>query len=322
MPSGRDIRDAVLLSGAVLLGSLLAPLLPPIGVPLAAAGLASLVYRGRQTVAAFAAGVAVAFGAFLSPSDVVYLAPTFTALLVIIGRSAKHSSLAAIAPLTAVLAVGSVGSMAVFGALRGTSFLALTREQTDLAVEAFVEAAGGPGTDGTIAGVDPQAMADLMFRLWPVDHFTTALLSATLAMVVIGWSARRAGVQVRRLPRFDALDLSPHVLWPFIAAFALLAAGRVVEDASGLVTTAGLNLLIGVRMLLLAQGLAVVSSFYRRIGLGRWARRSGYVLLALVDAFLPVVSMFGLIDFWANFRKLPRDDSSQAEEPERDAGGE
>ena len=322
MPRFADIRDAVLLSGAVLLGGVFAPTLPMVGLPIAAAGLAALVYRGRPTVATFAAGMTVAFGAFVHLPDVVFLAPTFVALLVIIGGMRNRSPLVAIVPLTAVVALGSIGSTVVYATLRGETFLAFMKERTDAAVEAFVTTAGGVGADGTIAGVEPEMLADLMYRLWPADYFTTALLGAALAVVAAGWAANRVGAEVRRLPRLDVLDLSPHVIWPFIAAFALLAAARIVEDPQGIVTGAGLNLLIGVRMLLLAQGMGVVSSFYRRIGLGVLARRTGYVLLLIVDAVLPVVSMVGLIDFWANFRKLPRDDSSSAERLERDVSGD
>ncbi|MBE0417317.1 MAG: DUF2232 domain-containing protein [Coriobacteriia bacterium] len=321
MPGLSHTRDAVLLSGAVVLGGLTAPLLPAIGFPLAGAGLAALVYRGRVTLAAFAAGMAVAFGTFMAPSDAALLTPAFVALLFAVGGMQRRSALANVTLLTAVFAAGSLASAALFAWLRGTTFLAQTQESARAAVAGFVEAAGGAGADGMLFGVDPEVLADTMFRLWPVDYFASALLAAVLSVAVAGWAANRTGAAVKRLPRLDVLDLSPHVLWPFIGAFAFLAAGRAMGDGAG-ATTVGLNLLLGVRLLLLVQGLGVVSAFYRRIGLGKWARGTGYTLLLLADSVVPLVSIVGLIDFWANFRKLPREDSSAAERVEDENDGD
>jgi uncharacterized protein YybS (DUF2232 family) len=311
VPSLSHTRDAVLLSGAVLLGGLTAPVMPAIGFPMAAAGLAALVFRGRVTLAAFAAGMAVALGTFMAPPEAVLLTPAFVALLFAVSGMQRRSALANITLLTAVFSAGSLASAVFIAWLRGTTFLAQTRESAEAAVAAFVETAGGVGTDGTLAGVDPQVLADTMFRLWPLDIFATSLLAAVLSVAVAGWAANRTGAAVKRLPRLDVLDLSPHVLWPFIGAFAFLAAGRVMGDGSA-ASTVGLNLLLGVRLLLLAQGLGVISAFYRRVGLGKLARGLGYVLLLLADSVVPLVSIVGLIDFWANFRKLPREDSPSA----------
>jgi uncharacterized protein YybS (DUF2232 family) len=311
VPELSHTRDGVLLSGAVVLGGLVAPVFPAIGFPVAAAGLAGLVYRGRVTLAAFAAGMTVAFGTFMAPPDAALLAPVFVALLFAVGSMQKRSALTNVTLLTAVIAIGSVASAAVFAWLQGTTFLALTQESARSAVAGFARAAGGAGTDGTLFGVDLEVLADTMFRLWPVDYFASALIAAVLSVAAAGWAANRTGAAVKRLPRLDVLDLSPHVIWPFIAAFAFLAAGRVMSDGTG-ATTVGLNLLLGVRLLLLAQGLGVVSALYRRIGLGRVTRGVGYVLLVLADSVFPIVSMVGLVDFWANFRKLPREDSPSA----------
>lgn len=321
MPDVSHTRDGVLLSGAVVLGGFVAPVIPAIGFPVAAAGLAGLVYRGRVTLAAFAAGMAVAFGTFVSPPDAAMLAPAFMALLFVVGGMQKRPALANVALLTAVIAAGSVASAALLARLLGTTFLALTREAAAAAVAGLAEAAGGVGTDGMLLGVDPQVLTDTLFGLWPVNYFVSALLAATLAVAAAGWAANRTGAAVKRLPRLDVLDLSPHVIWPLIAAFAFLAAGRVMSDGAT-VTTTGMNLILGVRFLLLAQGLGVVSAFYRRIGLGRVARGMGYVLLVGADSLLPIVSMVGLVDFWANFRKLPREDSPSAERLEDGTDGD
>jgi len=320
VPSLSHTRDTVLLSGAVVLGALAAAVLPIVGFPLAAAGLAGLIFRGRVVAAAFTGGLAVALGTFVRPVDAALLAPVFVVMLFVVGGMQRRSALANVGLLTAALAAGSLVRTALWAWLQGTTFLALTREGVEAAVQMVVTAASAEGAQQTVLGIDPDLLVDLMVRLWPADYFASALVVAVLTVAVAGWAASRTGAQVQRLPRLDVLDLSPHVLWPFIGAFALLAAGRAIEGAET-ATTVGLNLLIGVRLLLLAQGLGVASAFYRRIGLGGLARGIGYVLLVVADTLLPLVSMVGLIDFWANFRKLPRSDSPPAERLEDGTSG-
>ncbi len=320
MPDLSHTRDTVLLAGAVILGALAGAVLPIVGLPLAAAGLAGLIFRGRVVAAAFTGGLAVALGTFARPVDAALLVPVFVVMLFAIGGMQRRTALANVGLLTAALMAGSFARTALWAWLEGTTFLALTRAGIDAAVESFVAAAGANGGDVTILGVDPELLADLMARLWPVDYFASALTVAVLMVAVAGWAASRTGAEVQRLPRLDALDLSPHVLWPFIGAFAFLAAGRAIDGAE-MATTVGLNLLLGVRLLLLAQGLGVTSAFYRRIGLGTLMRGIGYALLVAADTVLPFVSMVGLIDFWANFRKLPRSDTPSAERLEDGSGG-
>lgn len=321
MPSLSHTRDTALLSGAVVFGGVAAPVLPLIGFPLAAAGLAGLIFRGRVVVASLVAGLAVALGTFMAPTDAALLTPAFVALLFAVAGMRQRSALGSVAFLTVAFAAGAIARTALVAWLRETTFIALTREGVEAAVESFVVASGSAGGDGTILGVDPEMLTDLMVRLWPVDYFASALLVAVVTVAVAGWAATRSGAEVRRLPRLDALDLSPHVLWPFIGAFAFLAAGRVMADGT-LATTIGLNLLLGVRLLLLAQGLGVASAFYRRVGLGGLMRGIGYVLLVMADTVLPLVSMVGLIDFWANLRKLPREDAVPGETLEDGRGGD
>lgn len=312
MPSVSQTRDTVLLSAAVVLGGLIAAALPPVGFPLAAAGLAGLIFSGRVVTAAFVGGLAVAAGTFLVPADAVLLAPAFVAMLFAVGGMARRSASVNVALLTSVFAAGSLARTALIAWLQGMTFLAFTREGVEAAMSAFTAAAGAGGDASELLGIDPQQLVDLMVRLWPFDHFASALLAAVGTIAVAGWAASRTGAQVHRLPRLDALDLSPHVLWPFIAAFAFLAAGRAIDGAD-MATVVGLNLLLSVRLLLLAQGLGVASAFYRRIGMRAVGRLAGYVLLVMADMMLPLVSMVGLIDFWANLRKLPRDDAPSAD---------
>lgn len=262
---------------------------------------------GRFAAAAFAAAVAVAFAAFLSPADAVLLIPVLTALLFVSLRLREHSALQGAAILTAVIAVSAAAADAVRAWLAGSTLL---QERTAM-VESALEMAGTvAGVDGdALAGLDSEILVDLMVRVWAVDYLTMGLLTAVLGVAVAGWASARVGTPVRRLPALSELDLSPHILWPFVGGLLLLAVGRMTGDTTGLAWIAGLNLLLAVRLPLFVQGLGVASALYRRVGLGRLARVIGYALLAVVELLVPVLSLVGLVDFWANFRKLPREDS-------------
>jgi hypothetical protein len=300
-----------LLSAAVLLGGLIGGALPLLGLPLAATGLAGLIFSGRVVAAVAVGGLAVALGTFLAPADAVLLAPAFVAMLFAVGGMQRRSALMNVALLTSVVTAGTVARTALVAWLQGTTLVALTRQGSEAAIASLAAAANASSSDGMIFGVDPETLADLMVKLWPFDHFASALLVAVVTVAVAGWAAARTGAEVRRLPRLAVLDLSVHTLWPLIGAFAFLAAGRAFDGAD-IATTIGLNLLLGVRLLLLAQGLGVAAAFYSRVGIGRPMRTIGYVLLVVADMMLPLVSMVGLVDFWANFRKLPREEGSSA----------
>jgi hypothetical protein len=91
--------------------------------------------------AAFAAGMAVALGTFMAPVDAGLLTPAFVALLFAIGGMQRRSALANVALLTAAFAVGALARTALVAWLQGTTFLALTQEGIELAVDSFVKAA-------------------------------------------------------------------------------------------------------------------------------------------------------------------------------------
>lgn len=305
------MRDTVLLAGAVVLGGVLAPSLMFAGFPIAAAGLAGLLWAGRTSAAAFAAGLAVALGAFLAPADVVLLVPVFVAMLFVITSMGTRSALQNVTVLTLVVGVAAVGVDVTRAWRAGTTLLLMRAEMVAEAISMATDAAGVDS--GVLFGLEGPALLELMIGLWPADYFTTALVTATLAVGIAGWTATRSGRKVNQLPGLAALDLSPHVLWAFIGGLLMLAASRVLGEAWGWTFTAGVNLLIMVRLPLVAQGMGVAAAFYRKLGAGRFVRYTGYALLLAVEVFAPVISFLGLADFWVNFRKLTREDAEPTE---------
>ncbi|MBS3956883.1 MAG: DUF2232 domain-containing protein [Clostridiales bacterium] len=307
MTSTVHTRDTVMLIATVAIGGVVAPVFAFVGVPLAAAGLAGLLWTGRNRSAAIAAGLAVATGAFAAPVYAVMLAPVFAALYFAIAQMKVRSALGMVAGLTLVVGVAALAADIARAWQAGTTLLLL---RTEIVNDALALTAGNVMVDVEgVFGLGRPELVELLVALWPADYFTAAILTATAAVMTAGWAAARAGAEVKRLPGLAELDVSPHVLWAFIAGLMLLAANRVTGDAANWTFAAGLNLLIMVRLPLLAQGLGVAAALYRRIGVGRFGRVSGLGLLVVVEALIPVVSMLGLVDLFANFRKLPREDA-------------
>jgi hypothetical protein len=86
--------------------------------------------------------MAVALGTFMVPVDAGLLTPAFVALLFAIGGMQRRSALANVALLTARSQIGALArSAALVAWLQGTTFLALTQEGIELAVDSFAKAA-------------------------------------------------------------------------------------------------------------------------------------------------------------------------------------
>ena len=70
----------------------------------------------------------------------------------------------------------------------------------------------------------------------------------------------------------------------------------------------GLNLLMVVAVLYFCQGVAVVATWFHRLGLPRLLRMIGYPLLFLNPFFFVIITL-GLMDLWLDFRRLhqPKD---------------
>ncbi len=127
-----------------------------------------------------------------------------------------------------------------------------------------------------------------------------------LALAGLGYfSLRRIfpdlpGAKTPLLP-FRLWALPDTVVWILLVALALLVAGRWLSPV-GLV---GLNACVVLLQIYLLQGLAV-AFFY----LARWQVPRGLqILLILTIGFAPIllmlVALLGVLDTWANWRRLP-----------------
>ena len=92
-----------------------------------------------------------------------------------------------------------------------------------------------------------------------------------------------------------------------MAGLFLLAASYASFAGSSMLGVVGLNLVLCARTLFFLQGFSVAAGVLDRAGVGLGGRILALAVLAALDALTLVVSFTGLLDFWVNFRRLPRD---------------
>jgi uncharacterized protein YybS (DUF2232 family) len=87
--------------------------------------------------------------------------------------------------------------------------------------------------------------------------------------------------------------------------FPLLAAGFILLVPVSAIRFVGLNLLLVLGVLYFAQGLAVVATWFHRLGLPKALRMIGYPLMFLNPVCFVIITL-GLLDLWLDFRRLHR----------------
>jgi uncharacterized protein YybS (DUF2232 family) len=157
----------------------------------------------------------------------------------------------------------------------------------------------GTGTGGTLMpGVAPETMKVLLERLLP------GLMVANMGLVA--WLNVVLARQLQALLGWGQPD-PPLYNWvaPEWLIFPLLGAGVLLLVPVTAVRFVGLNLLLVLAVLYFAQGLAVVATWFHRLGLPRALRMIGYPLMFLNPVFFVIITL-GLIDLWLDFRRLHR----------------
>lgn len=308
--SPTDIRNSILLSIVALTAGVLVPMIPYVGMPIAAFALAWFAYRfglGESAALAIAASLPMIVTApvlGLSRIDTLFV----TVALLAVGPGAvwalerypAYSVVTAIALVTAAaFLLLPMGSKTLAGSveLYSTTFRNMLRAQ---------------GADAAAIRTALDAFAAQMRLGWPYSSAYTMGLGALFSVPVVVRAGRLSGRAVRGYPPLAETDLSFHLVWPTIGGLALLAAGMTWGGKAGIVYAVGYNVSMLVRPALFLQGLGVFAMLYRRVNAGKVWRVVGFVLLGLTEFVMPSVSLLGAVDLFANVRKLPRGTLDQA----------
>ncbi|MDH4139258.1 MAG: DUF2232 domain-containing protein [Coriobacteriia bacterium] len=323
-PHDRDIRRIAALGGACAIGSVLTPILPPLGLPVVGASLARLRYRFGSKIAVAVAIVSAALATLLlGEASFARLADAVTVVAAVVLALVLARRLVSMSPGLAVIEAVVVMTIAVFGAqalgawMSGTTVVAEARAAAEASAALTFSVFGGSSV--AIADSDVASLADFLFRAWPADYLFNAVVSSILLVVAIGWVGHASGVSVRRLPALPKIDLDPRILWFPVGAVALMIAGRLVAQGEVL-ETAGLNILLATRPLFLWQGLGVVAGRASSAGVKMPARVVLYACVLILDLLFLATSVVGLLDMRFNFRRLARADDPSGRPLERESG--
>jgi hypothetical protein len=292
-----ETRDALLLSAAVILGVLVPPGLAIFGLPIAAAGIAGLAFRRRLANAAIAVAIGVAGVALVDALDLVYMVPAVAVIALAVVLLPRIDAQWIGLLLLSVLGVAdAVHTRLVMSANN------VTPEQF---VTQMVDAIAVPGSTAK----QNADTIELLLTLLPMTYFVAGLVAAVVVIAAIGWAAKRSG-RVLRVPALEQLDLTPHVLWPFIVGVLAMAGSYGGFSYASTLRLVGLNLVLSISVLFAMQGVGVFAGLLNRLGVAGVVRILAWVALAMTSVLMPVASFLGLLDFWVNFRRLPRDGST------------
>lgn len=148
--------------------------------------------------------------------------------------------------------------------------------------------------------------------LWPMSYTLTAIgeyISARFGLwLAVGGSKQREEGSTVSLPKLAELDMPLWVVAVFIISIAVTVLELTISAiSSDIVLIISANIAMGFRFAFLAQGIAVLAWMLSRQPMGCLSVFVVFLLLSLEMEFF-VVTILGLVDVWANFRHLPRND--------------
>jgi hypothetical protein len=189
---------------------------------------------------------------------------------------------------------------ALFQGLTPQALLAQKSAEVLTAVQKVLgDSSAGPSV--LVPGVAPNQLKGLLQLLLPGLMITNMALVAWLNVVLARQIAFILGWGEPDPPLY-------HWAAPEWLVFLLLTAGFLLLIPVSGAKFFGLNLFLVVALFYFGQGMAIVSTWFHRLGLPRPLRVFGYPLLFLNPFFILIV-VLGLMDLWFDFRRLhqPRD---------------
>ena len=115
---------------------------------------------------------------------------------------------------------------------------------------------------------------------------------------------KRYNINIKQLPNLKYWDLPWYLCWGIIAGIVLVIIPKFNTGFNNIIAISGYNFIIIFGILYLILGIAVIWGIFNRFKTQNSLR---YIILALI-VFIPglmlLLPLLGLIDIWANFRKL------------------
>ena len=212
---------------------------------------------------------------------------------------------ATVTNMSVAVVIGSLVSFGIDAAIAAISGISVSETAVAYLMAALRESVGtGVEGDLLLAQIQPVVEA-----VWPLIYVTGAAFDCLVAGIgsyLMGVrctggapAARRSHGSTRPC---GASPCSRSRWWASGPSFTGI-------PESGLVRTVSTTVFMSVRIIFALQGFGVVSALMTRSRMGCLTRTVCIFFLFWSEMMLFAMSIVGLIDIWANFRKLPRDGS-------------
>lgn len=212
----------------------------------------------------------------------------------------KRPTAAKVSGIIAVVWLVEFGALAMNAAGQGVSVHDLAFQTISPALDSARDAASPDQRESV------EEMADVLAGCVP-GFYALSAGARVFAALCARWVLDRVRHKTQWTP-FSMVDLSVWWVVPLMVGIVLyivsILPGAPAHDE---VSTASMNVLMVSTLPLFVQGAAAGKGVMNRMGVQlAWQLVLGFFMLVSGLAFL-VLPLMGLIDFWANFRRLPRD---------------
>lgn len=295
------------MSGALwfALGSFASFVIPFFGVVMMGYGARELLEaRGpRGFLFAVAEGIVITAVALFANSGMgMLLVGEVLCVLGVVWCMRNHAAtLAGICAVIVATALVNIGIEAAVATAAGSSLSQVVDGLLAYMVSVAQDAAG----TGIQAELIVRQIAPVLKALWPFTYVASAGMDALAA----GIGSYLMYVRTSGIPRVPAIAAFDMPMWPvgvLIASILGLSASISGFPGAEVLLSASVTALMSVRFIFAIQGFAVVLTFANRFRFGCLGRTLLLVLSIWLETMFFIVSIVGLIDVWANFRKLTR----------------
>lgn len=295
------------MSGALwfALGSFTSFVIPFFGVVMMGYGARELLEaRGsRGFLFAVAEGIVITAVALFANSGMgMLLVGEVLCVLGVVWCMRNHAAtLAGICAVIVATALVNIGIEAAVATAAGSSLSQVVDGLLAYMVSVAQDAAG----TGIQAELIVRQIAPVLKALWPFTYVASAGMDALAA----GIGSYLMYVRTSGIPRVPAIVAFDMPMWPvgvLIASILGLSASLSGFPGAEVLLSVSVTALMSVRFIFAIQGFAVVLTFANRFRFGCLGRTLLLVLSIWLETMFFILSIVGLIDVWANFRKLTR----------------
>lgn len=288
---------------ACVLAGLLAPSTTIASSALAGYSILLLcVTHGTRTAAA-GTGVACVAAVLASLFVSAQIIPSAVLTIVVaaaigagLGTGKLNSNMACVVCVVAALAYLGIDS--AIAALAGTDLYSLMVSQVDAMISALAE-------DASALGSSAELVRTVASFIWPSSYTLNAIVGVVSAALGARIARRGLGPLAPKALTFTVFDVPIWVAGALLASIVAFAIAQAIPGSDVLLTIA-INVALAVRFAFGISGTAVAAFYLRRRGVGLLATLVVCGVLVFIDMQFFVMAIVGLIDFWANFRHLPR----------------